>query len=238
MLEETNSKIENISYYEEDSKDTTLGNQSNIPIIKNNNLNKLKRKKDYNQVITLQKKKRGRKSKNKNQANRIHNKYKRDNIVSRIKVKYHKFIIKKLNLKLNELNINESFEEFAGFFQRDITISSNYKLMNLKISDILVKIECSRNQGFLNKIIYEKVCNFKEMKILLSKTYKEFYEEYFMKSKEVKSFIRNEGDYVNPVLDSLFNNFKNKPKNQKKKSKLYDTLFSNELKYNRILSNK
>ena len=64
------------------------------------------------------------------------------------------------------------------------------------------------------------------MQILFSKTYKEFYEEYFLKSKEVKSFIRNEGNYVKCVLDSLFKNFEKKPKNQKKKSKLYNVLFT------------
>ena len=228
MLEEIDSQNDIISYYEEDSKDTILGNQNNIPNKKNKNLEKLNRKKDSNQVITLQKKKRGRRSKNKNKKERIHNKYNRDNIVCKIKVIYHNFIINKLNQKLNELKINESFKEFAGFFQNDITIRTNYKLMNLQISDILVKIECSRNQGFLNKIVYERVCNYKEMQILFSKTYKEFYEEYFLKSKEVKSFIRNEGNYVKCVLDSLFKNFEKKPKNQKKKSKLYNVLFTDD----------
>ena len=80
MLEETSSQKENISYYEEDSKDTALENQNNIEIIVKNNLNKLTRKNNSNQVITLQNKKRGRKSKNKKEIKRIHNKYNRDNM--------------------------------------------------------------------------------------------------------------------------------------------------------------
>ena len=56
MLEEIDSQNDIISYYEEDSKDTILGNQNNIPNKKNKNLEKLNRKKDSNQVITLQKK--------------------------------------------------------------------------------------------------------------------------------------------------------------------------------------
>lgn len=235
MLEETSSQKENISYYEEDSKDTALENQNNIKIIVENNLNKLTRKNNSNQVITLQNKKRGRKSKNKKEIKRIHNKYKRDNIVNKIKVRYHKFIIKKLNQKLNELKINESFDNFAGFFQSDISISSNRKLMNIKISDILIKIECSRNKNFYNKFVYERVCKIKEMEILFSKTYKEFYEEYFRNSKEQNSFIKKEGKYVIPVLNSFFNNFMNKPKNPKKKSKLNELLFIDDNKTNSLL---
>ena len=174
-------------------------------------------------------KKRGRKPKIDNKYSKLHSNNDRDNIVYKIKSHFHSFIIKYLNLILSIAGVEGKFSNFCGKFQKDITRTTNSKLLDLPICEILKNIPNTKKKKnpFLNKILYESVKNNLTLKPYFSLTYKEFYLKYIsQKPDEVISNKIENSEYLKKtvidkkklgkVLKTFITNFDSIPKNPKK----------------------
>ncbi len=156
---------------------------------------------------------------------RNHSRYERDNILRKIKVDFHKFIINYLNsVYIKGKFKKKKFVRFAGYFQYDVTIRTNKALLNLPISEILTKVEAYKNLGDINKKLYDKIKN-KQNEDNFSLTYEDFYKIY-LRSEEVENLKKKEGDDIQKILDTFISFFKGKEPRSKnsKKSKLYTLL--------------
>ena len=117
-----------------------------------------------------------------------HSKRERDNILRKIKVDFHKYIIKVLNREYTKgKKKKKKFYRFASYAQNDVTIKTNKLLLNLPISVLLTKVEAYKKLGYINKKLYNKIkkeqCS--KNKDYFSLTYSEFYTKY-LRSKEVE----------------------------------------------------
>jgi hypothetical protein len=187
-------------------------------------------------------KKRGRKPKIDDENSKKHSNDYRDNIVYKIKSHFHSFIIKYLNLILSIAGVEGEFSNFYGKFQKDITRTTNSKLLDLPISEILKNIPNTKKKknSFLNEKLYESVKDNLTLKPLFSLTYKEFYLKYIsQKPDEVISNNKNieNSEYLKKtdidkkklgkVLKTFITNFDSIPKKPKKESEIYKILFNN-----------
>lgn len=159
-----------------------------------------------------------------------HSKHERDNILRKIKVDFHKFIIKVLNREyIKGKKKKKKFYRFASYAQNDVTIKTNKLLLNLPISVLLTKVEAYKKLGYINKKLYNKIkkeqCS--KNKDYFSLTYSEFYTKY-LRSKEVEKLKKKEGDYIQKTLDTFITNFQRKqPKiSQNKKKSENNELYS------------
>lgn len=161
-----------------------------------------------------------------------HSKRERDNILRKIKVDFHKFIIEVLNREyIKGKKKKRKFYRFASYAQNDVTIKTNKLLLNLPISVLLTKVEAYKKLGYINKKLYNKIKKEQcyKNKDYFSLTYSEFYIKY-LRSKEVEKLKKKEGDYIQKTLDTFITNFQRKqPKNPQNKensknNKLYNCL--------------
>lgn len=161
-----------------------------------------------------------------------HSKRERDNILRKIKVDFHKYIIKVLNREYTKgKKQKKKFYRFASYAQNDVTIKTNKLLLNLPISVLLTKVEAYKKLGYINKKLYNKIkkeqCS--KNKDYFSLTYSEFYTKY-LRSKEVEKLKKKEGDYIQKTLDTFITNFQRKQpkisqnKKNSKKNELYSRL--------------
>ena len=160
---------------------------------------------------------------------RNHSRCERDNALRKIKVDFHKFIIKFLNsVYMKGKFKKKKFVRFAGYFQNDVTIRTNKLLLNLPISGLLTKVEAYKNLGDINKKLYDKIKNEQndENEDYFSWTYEDFYKRY-LRSEEVEKLKKKEGVYIQKTLVTFITYFKSKEprKDNSKKSKLYTFLF-------------
>ena len=146
----------------------------------------------------------------------------RDNVLKKIKVHFHKYIISWLNRKLLKKKIRLKFSNFFQDFQNEITISTNRLLLNLKLSQILVKIITCKGNGPPNKneIVYNQIKDEKDLKEIFSLTYKELYLQ-FLNSKEAQNLIDKERKKNNDIRKTLKNFIDNFSKKQPKIPKKY-----------------
>ncbi len=179
------------------------------------------------------KRKRGRIKKNEiilDENNRRHSSRERDNLLKKIKTHFHKFIKNFINSILATQNINIKFTRFVQSFQNDITIKTNRMLLDLKMSQILIKIPSCKQQKDKNKIAYLKIKDNEKIKFLFSMTYAEYYY-LFLESKEAKELIENEkNNDIKKVMYTFINYYRSKkPKIQEKyknkSSKVFQLLF-------------
>ena len=166
------------------------------------------------------KRKRGRIKKNEiilDENNRRHSSRERDNLLKKIKTHFHKFIKNFINSILATQNINIKFTRFVQSFQNDITIKTNRMLLDLKMSQILIKIPSCKQQKDKNKIAYLKIKDNEKIKFLFSMTYAEYYY-LFLESKEAKELIENEkNNDIKKVMYTFINYYRSKkPKIQEK----------------------
>jgi hypothetical protein len=161
-----------------------------------------------------------------------HSKRERDNILRKIKVDFHKYIIKVLNREYTKgKKKKKKFYRFASYAQNDVTIKTNKLLLNLPISVLLTKVEAYKKLGYINKKLYNKIkkeqCS--KNKDYFSLTYSEFYNKY-LRRKEVEKLKKKEGDYIQKTLDTFITNFQRKQpkisqnKKNSKKNELYSRL--------------
>ena len=145
------------------------------------------------QFITIKK---GRKFKsldyktmNENNCNikRIHNKYSNDNVRRRIKALFNNYIIKLLNclLKKRFKRIRMKFMKVNSKITKDISIEYNKNLLDQKIKDIIIdiskKYQNKDNNIKLIKFI-ETQQNTEEIRNILNITYKDLFNDYYLKS--------------------------------------------------------
>ena len=141
-------------------------------------LNNKKGRRNKNHKILKSKKKRN-----------IHDKFSNDNIKRRIKALYNKYIIallnnlvrkkyKKCKIKFLKMNIRVT---------KDIGIQYNKNLLNQPIKDIIINVSNKYPNKENNKNLIKFIENQKnneEILNILNMSYKEFYTNYYLKSKK------------------------------------------------------
>ena len=137
------------------------------------------------------KRKKGRKLKNEisiiRPHERIHSRLNSDNIKRKIKTHYHNFIISLLNLTIKkEFNGIQKFKfkKMDSETTQNITINYNRNLLSTPIKDILKKVSQKFHDPLQNEKIISNIPSSKfEINKLLNCTYKEMYEDYYLKSR-------------------------------------------------------
>ena len=170
--------------------------QKKLPILQvinltenqNENFNNL-----YNPIIPLKKigRKKGRKLKNEivqiKAHERIHSRLNSDNIKRKIKTHFHCFIISYLNLIIKEEwgGIQKyKFKKMDSETTQNITIAYNKILLNPPIKELLKKVSNKFNDHLSNERILSKIPSSKiQINKLLNCSYREMYENYYLKSR-------------------------------------------------------
>ena len=155
------------------------------------------------------KRKKGRKLKNEisiiRPHERIHSRLNSDNIKRKIKTHYHNFIISLLNLTIKkEFNGIQKFKfkKMDSETTQNITINYNRNLLSTPIKDILKKVSQKFHDPLQNEKIISNIPSSKfEINKLLNCTYKEMYEDYYLKSR---SDLFNEEKENNSFESHLF----------------------------------
>ena len=117
-----------------------------------------------------------------------HNKYKIDNIKIKIKSHFHSFIIGFFNdlIKLKFKIQRYKFRKIPYRITKDVTIKTNLSLKNKTICDLLSndisnkykKYESGKNRKSI--YYFNKTVKDEEQKNLLSKTYKDFFYDFYL----------------------------------------------------------
>ena len=143
-------------------------------------------------------KKRGRKLKfwsnndnnrNTSKEHKIHNKYSNDNVKRRIKALFHKYIISSLNNLLAKRfqAFKIKFVKINSKITKNIGIEYNRNLLNKKINEIIINISNkyinkNNNKNCIKFIESQK--NNEDIIIILNKTYREMYDDFYLKSNK------------------------------------------------------
>ena len=174
---------------------------SKLPL--NENISKYNKLTEYddneqNEKLKFITKRRGRKIKesdNKiNEEKMVHTKFSNDNIKRRIKALYNSYIIILLNNLIKErfTKIKMKFIKIYIRATKDIGIIYNRNLLNSKIKDIIInasnKYKDLDNNKKCIKFIEEQKNN-EEILNILNMTYKDLYNDYYLKSTK-----ENNGD--------------------------------------------
>ena len=124
--------------------------------------------------------------------NNVHNRFSNDNVKRRLKVLYHKYIISLLNYLIIK-RFKKSKMKFVFInsnITKDVSIEFNRSLLNKKIKDIIVNI----SKKYVDKDLNKKCIKFiesqndnKELIKILNMSYKDLYEQYYLKSNENNS---------------------------------------------------
>lgn len=194
-----------------------------------------------NKILGKKTKKKGRKNKNELNPQSNHTYKDRDNNLRKIKVHFHSYIIEDLNQALK--NENNKFSKFFQDFQNDVTITTNKKLLDIRISEILSKIYSYKGLKNHNENVYKSLCKNKDYDKLFSLAYKDYYLK-FLDSEEAKKLIEEEkmrnNDIQQTLKNFIYNYERKEPKIQKKykddnykkkqKNLTYELLFGNKNK--------
>ena len=131
----------------------------------------------------------------------------RDNIRKKIKRGFFNNVLpEKLNDKLRMIDRNEYFSKFPQFFASDVDKNRNKIIVDMTLQEIFENSELysfEDKNGYAkyldNKKVIEKIKNNEIFKIILSKTFRELYEEY-LDSDEFKI------DEINRLKESKMEN--------------------------------
>ena len=131
----------------------------------------------------------------------------RDNIRKKIKRRFFNNVLpKKLNDKLRMIGRDEYFSKFPQFFASDVDKNRNKIIVDMTLQEIFENSELysfEDKNGYAkyldNKKVIEKIKNNEIFKIILSKTFRELYEEY-LDSDEFKI------DEINRLKESKMEN--------------------------------
>jgi hypothetical protein len=182
--------------------------------------------------------KKGRKT-NKNLTN-FHDKTEKGNIRSKIKNKYHKFIIDFLNEQIRKINNGRQKVKFRTIDYNITNIRNkkeNCNLLKIKIKDLLSN-NISNKYGKpkeQNKKTLEKT--YSELKSYYEMTYEYFYTNYFLMNNHPKEFS-NKIDFFNDFVKKEKQKELNKidkihenNEEEKKKQKIRNENYINNLNY-------
>ena len=129
-----------------------------------------------------------------NKDKKVHTKYSHDNIKKRIKALYNSYIIHLLNnsLKKTFKKIKMRFIKVNIRMTKDIGIEYNRNLLNKKIKDAIINVsnkykDLDNNKKCIKFIEEQK--NNEEILNILNMTYKDLYNDYYLKSTK-----ENNGD--------------------------------------------
>ena len=205
-------KIFDIIHVNESSENTQEEEMTTLNTIspkENNSKFIFKVSKNYNEIL---RKKRGRPSricKKNPQLN--HNKYKIDNIRIKIKTHYHSFIIGFFNdlIKLKFKIQRYKFRKIPYSITKDVTIKTNSslkhktigELLSNDISDKYKKYESGKNRKSV--YYFYKTVKDEEQKNLLSKSYKDFFYEFYINGNR-EELMKKYGTSYKTILFSEF----------------------------------
>lgn len=178
--------------------------------------------------------------KKKRNSSNFHDKSEKGNIRSKIKNKYHKFIIDFLNEQIRKINNGRQKVKFRTIDYNITNIRNkkeNCNLLKIKIKDLLSN-NISNKYGKpkeQNKITLEKT--YSELKFYYEKTYEYFYTNYFLMNNHPKEFS-NKIDFFNDFvkkekqkelnkIDKIYEN----NEEEKKKQKILNENYINNLNY-------
>ena len=178
--------------------------------------------------------------KKKRNSSNFHDKSEKGNIRSKIKNKYHKFIIDFLNEQIRKINNGRQKVKFRTIDYNITNIRNkkeNCNLLKIKIKDLLSN-NISNKYGKpkeQNKITLEKT--YSELKFYYEKTYEYFYTNYFLMNNHPKEFS-NKIDFFNDFvkkekqkelnkIDKIYEN----NEEEKKKQKIRNENYINNLNY-------
>ena len=160
----------------------------------------------------LLKKKRGRPKRATNINSKInHNKYKIDNIRIKIKTHFHSFIIGFFNdlIKLKFKIQRYKFRKIPYSITKDVTIKTNSslkhktigELLSNDISDKYKKYESGKNRKSV--YYFYKTVKDEEQKNLLSKSYKDFFYDFYLNGNR-EELMKKYGTSYKTILFSEF----------------------------------
>lgn len=178
--------------------------------------------------------------KKKRNSSNFHDKSEKGNIRSKIKNKYHKFIIDFLNEQIRKINNGRQKVKFRTIDYNITNIRNkkeNCNLLKIKIKDLLSN-NISNKYGKpkeQNKITLEKT--YSELKIYYEMTYEYFYTNYFLMNNHPKEFsnkivffndfVKKEKQKELNKIDKIYEN----NEEEKKKQKIRNENYINNLNY-------
>ena len=178
--------------------------------------------------------------KKKRNSSNFHDKSEKGNIRSKIKNKYHKFIIDFLNEQIRKINNGRQKVKFRTIDYNITNIRNkkeNCNLLKIKIKDLLSNNISNRygKPKEQNKKTLEKT--YSELKLYYEMTYEYFYTNYFLMNNHPKEFS-NKIDFFNDFvkkekqkelnkIDKIYEN----NEEEKKKQKILNEKYINNLNY-------
>ena len=127
-------------------------------------------------------------------SKKIHSRYNCDNIKSKIKTHFHSFIIGYLNKIAKEQNLKIHFKKIGTKITKNITISYNKKLLEMKIKDIIKEVSNRYFDQTSNTKIIESIENSNNIiNEYLNMTYMKMYQDLYLSSKS--ELFKNEKDH-------------------------------------------
>ena len=178
--------------------------------------------------------------KKKRNSSNFHDKSEKGNIRSKIKNKYHKFIIDFLNEQIRKINNGRQKVKFRTIDYNITNIRNkkeNCNLLKIKIKDLLSN-NISNKYGKpkeQNKKTLEKT--YSELKLYYEMTYEYFYTNYFLMNNHPKEFS-NKIDFFNDFVKKEKQKELNKidkihenNEEEKKKQKIRNENYINNLNY-------
>ena len=195
----------------------------------------------------------------KRNSSKFHDKTERGNMRSKIKNRYHKFIIDFLNEQIRKLNNGRQKIKFRTIDYKITNIRNkkdNCKLLQIKIKDLLNNDISDKYVGKpkdQNKITLEKTYSEPKLKSFYEMTYEDFYTNYFLMNnhpKEISNkivffndFVKKEKQKEINKINEIYKNNEEEKQKQKKRNenyindlnfmgKNYISFYKNEKKYN------
>ena len=195
----------------------------------------------------------------KRNSSKFHDKTERGNMRSKIKNRYHKFIIDFLNEQIRKLNNGRQKIKFRTIDYKITNIRNkkdNCKLLQIKIKDLLNNDISDKYVGKpkdQNKITLEKTNSEPKLKSFYEMTYEDFYTNYFLMNNHPKEFsnkivffndfVKKEKQKEINEINEIYKNNEEEKQKQKKRNenyindlnfmgKNYISFYKNEKKYN------
>lgn len=172
--------------------------------------------------------------------NREHDKYDKDNTLSKIQVKYINFIILFLNLilLLFKYNKKERFYLIAHVFKKTINKEYSSYLKTLKLGDIVqmeISEKCTTKDVFHNKNLYNKIKLNPYINNILEENYLSFFRNVYYKSERkinLRKYGINEDIIISDdiiMYSDIINSFENKDYNKIIQCYVNEHYFDNKL---------
>ena len=129
---------------DEKPEDININNNQNLEIKNDENIN----------IIKIEKIRRGRKIFH-DKTQKIHSKYYKDNIMSKLKCVFFRFVFELIHKQL--INKDIRLLKISHRAMKDLTYKNNERLLKMKISDILYEQEISPKYRFFTKDYNRKI---------------------------------------------------------------------------------